>query len=206
MAATLAKSLLWTHAGPTTVDPHRPRAVRRTKERASRRCARTVREPANSAALDPDHVGEGRIGRGKKTIRRQCRRRGDAVGKADRGSLAVVVPRAQPAREKSDVGGHGDDLHADVGEQCQVGVYVVGIALEDSHKLIENLGRIRSTQKRRTPQQVSNIIGAGFSTQVSHDGVRVEDGQLRRAALEPRIESASRSAARTSSVVGPGPA
>jgi len=54
--------------------------------------------------------------------------RGNAVRQTDRATLPVVVPGPEAARGESLVRCHHDDVHACVGEEREVGVYVVGVA------------------------------------------------------------------------------
>jgi hypothetical protein len=49
------------------------------------------------SSLGPDNVGESRVGGGKRLPSGERGGSGDAIGKADRGMLAVVAASADPA-------------------------------------------------------------------------------------------------------------
>jgi hypothetical protein len=56
----------------------------------------------------------------------------------------------------------GHDLHASVGQECQVSMDIVGVAPIDPHELIEDLGGVGCRQHGRRSQESRDLIGTAF--------------------------------------------
>jgi len=104
-------------------------------------------------ALSPDDVGKGGVGGGKRLLNGDRGGSGDAIGKADRGMLAVVVASADPAGLDRHLGRHGYKSHSGVTEQCKVGFYGVGIAAEDADHLVADFCCVDRRQPGGPAQQ-----------------------------------------------------
>jgi len=98
-----------------------------------------VGQRMNVSTLGPDNVGKNGIGGSKWLLNGERGRSGDAIGKTNRGMLAVVAASADPARLDRHFRRHGYQSHAGVTEQREVGFDSIGIAAEDANHLVADL-------------------------------------------------------------------
>jgi hypothetical protein len=82
---------------------------------------------------------------------------GDAIGKADRGMLAVVAASADPAGLDRHLRRHGHQGHSGVTEQREVGFDGVGIAAEDADHLVADFCGVDRRQPGGLPEQPGNF-------------------------------------------------
>ena len=78
---------------------------------------------------------------------------GDAIGKADRGMLAVVAASADPVGFDRHLRPHGYQRHPGVTEQRKVGFDGVGIAAEDAGHLVADFRGVDRRQPGGPPEQ-----------------------------------------------------
>ena len=104
--------------------------------------------------------------------------------------------RAQRSSTRGDLVIHGDDPFASLDEQAHAHLGLIGIEAAAPHDVIDDLGVVGRTERRRLPQQVLDILGCWqFTAQEGQDGVGIE-GDYRDSS---RRDSSARSSARISS-------
>jgi len=111
----------------------------------------------NVSTLGPDNVGKGGVGSSKWLLDRERGGSGDAIGKADRGMLAVVAASADPAGLDRHLRRHGYQSHSGVSEQREVGFERVGIAAEDADHLVADFCGVDRRQPSVASEQSGNF-------------------------------------------------
>ena len=111
----------------------------------------------NVSTLGSDNVGQSGVGGSKRLPNGERGGSGDAIGKADRGMLAVVTASADPASLDRHLRRHGYQSHSGVTEQCEVGFDGVGIAAEDADHLVADFCGVDRGQPGGLPEQSGNF-------------------------------------------------
>jgi hypothetical protein len=133
------------------------------------------------SALGSDKVGKSGVGGSKRLPDGEGGRSGDAIGKADRGMLAMLAASADPPSLDRHLGRDGYQSHSGVTEQREVGFDGVGIAAEDSDHLVADFRGVDRRQPGGPAEQSGNFCRGWFCAKVGDDGVGVQDGHEDRA-------------------------